>query len=94
MAVVRTLTTMRHYLNDRKALFNEKGMMATWNELKRYADSAIQGTGSAMPIGITLLGECGLATNFSNDLKERGPATGRPNDSAGGTIVDAQPQSL
>lgn len=92
---VRNITTLNQYLQDRLWLFQEKGLIAVWNELKTIANSAIEGGSAAMPGGgVTTLGACVLTTNIAPDFAERAPNTGRANDAAGGTITEPPTQHI
>ena len=60
--------TLQQFLDARRWLFWERGMIVYWQELQEIATAALAGAGSAMPTGKATLGVCDLVTNFEPDV--------------------------
>lgn len=93
--VNKTLTTFSDYLNDRKWLFHERGLMFVWNELKRIANTAT--AGSPADYDFALVAEAVpdftiAPGTVANTPASMGPYSGRV--SAAGTAVDPPTQSI
>lgn len=78
------INLMSEWLRERKAKFNEKGMMVEWNELSILFAATLAG-------GPATIAGSDFATNFNPDFAMVGPRTARY--TMAGAFVDPQPQS-